>query len=108
MSAGYGGSVLAHDKNLAAGLPVRDALFVTVGGRAKFKADPAPAVVNSGSEKHSGGQLEGFAVTRPLGDMISVHRAVLEEGNDSVRVENFSTNPGDWAGQSKEGGVRPD
>ena len=107
MSAGYGGSVLAHDKNLAAGLPVRDALFVTVGGRAKFKADPAPAVVNSGFEKHSGGQLEGFAVTRPLGDMISVDRAVLKEGNASVRFENFGRYPGEWARLSQVVGVRP-
>ena len=34
LSAGYGGAVLSHDKNLAAGLPVRDALFVVRGGEA--------------------------------------------------------------------------
>ena len=27
-SAGYGGGILAHDKNLAEGLPVKDALYV--------------------------------------------------------------------------------
>ena len=31
-SAGYGGSVLAYNRNLAAGIPVRDAPFVVKGG----------------------------------------------------------------------------
>jgi alcohol dehydrogenase YqhD (iron-dependent ADH family) len=33
LSVGYGGSVLAQDKNLAAGLPVKDALFVVQNNR---------------------------------------------------------------------------
>src|SRR5437762_4518242 len=37
MSAGYRGSVLAHDKNLAAGLPVRGPLFVAGRCRAKVR-----------------------------------------------------------------------
>src|SRR5688572_7514403 len=44
MSAGYGGAVLAHDKNLAAGLPVRDALFVVSRGGARLTPDP-PVVI---------------------------------------------------------------
>jgi hypothetical protein len=48
-SAGYGGSILAHDRNLAEGLPVKDALFVAKGGAARLApevplADGGPAV----------------------------------------------------------------
>ena len=35
-SAGYGGTILAHDKNLAEGLPVKDALYVVKGGEARL------------------------------------------------------------------------
>ena len=38
-STGYGGSLLAHNRNLAAGLPVEDALFVVKGDQAEFVAD---------------------------------------------------------------------
>ena len=51
-STGYGGSVLAHDKNLAAGLPVRDALFIAGEGEARFtEEDPVRLQVTS-SEDH--------------------------------------------------------
>ena len=48
-SAGYGGAVLAHDKNLAEGLPVRDALYLAKNGEARIEpevpvADGGPAV----------------------------------------------------------------
>jgi hypothetical protein len=47
-SAGYGGSILAHDRNLAEGLPVKDALFVVKNGEARLEpevpvADGGPA-----------------------------------------------------------------
>src|SRR5689334_4391240 len=48
-SAGYGGGILAHDKNLAEGLPVKDALYEVRGGEARIHpevpvADGGPAV----------------------------------------------------------------
>lgn len=48
-SAGYGGSILAHDRNLAEGLPVKDALYVVRKGEARLEpevplADSGPAV----------------------------------------------------------------
>ncbi|MBL8228128.1 MAG: hypothetical protein JNL98_06610 [Bryobacterales bacterium] len=36
---GYGGAILAHDRNLAAGLPVRGALFLAGASEAKFQQD---------------------------------------------------------------------
>jgi hypothetical protein len=48
-SAGYGGGILAHDKNLAEGLPVKEAVYVVKGGDARIEAevplkDGGPAV----------------------------------------------------------------
>ena len=48
-SAGYGGGILAHDKNLAEGLPVKDALYVVKNGEARIEpevpvGDGGPAV----------------------------------------------------------------
>lgn len=36
---GYGGGILAHDPNLAEGMPVRDALFVVKNGAANLVGD---------------------------------------------------------------------
>lgn len=38
-SAGYGGGILAHDRNLAEGLPVKDALYVVKGGEARLQPE---------------------------------------------------------------------
>ena len=45
-NVGYGGALMAHDRNLAAGLPVKDALFIARGGEARFEPDSpsSPAV----------------------------------------------------------------
>ncbi len=48
-AAGYGSAILAHDKNLAEGLPVKDALYVVKNGEAHLEpevpvADGGPAV----------------------------------------------------------------
>jgi hypothetical protein len=48
-SAGYGGAILARDRNLAEGLPVKDALYVVKGGEARIEPevpvkDGGPAV----------------------------------------------------------------
>jgi starch phosphorylase len=50
-NVGYGGALMSHDRNLAAGLPVKDALFVARGGEARFEAD---SVSDIGSVWESG------------------------------------------------------
>ncbi len=51
---GYGGGVLAHDKNLAAALPVHGALFVGANREAHFAADPAVKLANGDFERVEG------------------------------------------------------
>lgn len=45
-SAGYGGGILAHDKNLAEGLPVKNALYVVKDNQARL--EPEVAVADAG------------------------------------------------------------
>ena len=42
-SVGYGGSILAYDRNLAAGIPVKDALFVVKDEQASLAALIGPS-----------------------------------------------------------------
>ena len=46
-NVGYGGALLAHDKNLAEGLQVKGALFVSGSGKAVFQAENAPLRLES-------------------------------------------------------------
>jgi hypothetical protein len=107
MSAGYGGAILAHDKNLAAGLAVRDALFVVKGGQAGLVADPEVGLVNAGFERSNEKQIAGFEMPGKSAEGISVDTLMFKEGNASVRFED----PGQLSGQdltlSQETAVHP-
>jgi len=59
-SVGYGGSVLGHDKNLAAGMFVEDALYVVENGTAQFVQDSPAVIANGGFEKYDGDHLTSY------------------------------------------------
>ena len=84
---GYGGGVLAHDKNLAAGQPVRGALFVVKGNEATFQADPAVKIANADFEKREGNLPAGFTAH---GSRATLDTTVAHSGKSSVRFEDFS------------------
>src|SRR5271157_4392178 len=84
---GYGGGVLSHDKNLAAGQPVRGALFVAGEHEAQFRADPAVKLANGGFEQQEGNLPAGFRVH---GARATIDTAVSHSGKASVRFEDFS------------------
>jgi len=92
-SAGYGGSVLAHDRNLAAGLPVRDALFVVKGGEARLVADPAVQIANGGFEQHKGDRLTGFRFHDKPGEVSFIDTETFKQGRASLRFEGFGKFP---------------
>jgi len=83
---GYGGGVLAHDKNLAAGLPVRGALFLAKGNEATFQADPVVKITNAGFEAFAGSMPSGFTAH---GASAALDTAVFHSGRASVRFEDF-------------------
>jgi hypothetical protein len=84
---GYGGGVLSHDKNLAAGQPVRGALFVAKGDEATFLADPAVKIANGGFEEIEGSLPAGFTAH---GARATIDTTVFHSGKASVRFEDFS------------------
>ena len=92
-SAGYGGAVLAHDRNLAAGLPVRDAPFVVKDGVARLAPDPAVAIVNGGFEEHERGRFKGFRFHDKPGEVSFIDTETFKEGKASLRFEGFGRDP---------------
>jgi hypothetical protein len=89
-SAGYGGAVLRHNRNLAEGLPVKDALFVVRGGEARLAPDPPVAIVNSGLEKYEGNRVEGFQLQDRPAEASFIDTQVTHQGKASLRFENLA------------------
>ncbi len=92
-SIGYGGGVLAHDRNLAEGLPVEAAPFVVTDGEAKFATETPECVFNGGFEESSGKQVKFFDFHDQPGVISFVDREVRHGGEASLRFENFTANP---------------
>ena len=88
-SIGYGGSLLIQDKNLAAGIPVRKALFVVDGDKAHFVPDLPSEIVNPGFEQYEGNRLTGYRLQDQPGVVSFVDRNVRHTGEVSLRFEHF-------------------
>jgi hypothetical protein len=85
-SVGYGSGVLAHNKNLAAGLPVRGALFVAGNHEARFMPDSPARLANGGFEKRQGSLPANFTLH---GGKAAIDTTVYHSGSASVRFEDF-------------------
>jgi len=92
-SVGYGGGTLAHNRNLAEGLPVQDALFIARGTEAKFAPDKPSPFVNGGFEEFKGNQAVGFTFHDQPGEISFRDETVKHGGQTSIRLENFQANP---------------
>jgi hypothetical protein len=90
-SIGYGGSTMAHDKNLAAGLPVHGELYVAGEHEARFAPDPDVKLPNGDFEQTEGNLPAGFTVH---GEHAAMDSGVVHSGRFSVRFENFGGKPG--------------
>jgi hypothetical protein len=88
-SVGYGGSILAHDRNLAAGIPVRDAPFVVENGKARLIQDSRAKIANGGFEDYSGNRLEGYRFHDKPGDVSFIDTKIFKKGSACLRFENF-------------------
>ena len=106
-STGYGGSLLAHNRNLAEGLPVKDALFRVQGQEASLVPDPPVSVANGGFEKPGTDRLEGFDVSGPFGRVAILDEQVRKNGRTSLRLESFETQPDGRISLSQSVAVRP-
>jgi hypothetical protein len=88
-SAGYGSGVLAYNRNLAAGIPVKDAPFLVKNGEASLSPDQPVHVTNGGFEQYDGNRLTGYRFNDRPGEVSFVDTAVVHSGKASVRFENF-------------------
>lgn len=106
-SVGYGGGVLGHNRYLAEGLPVKDALFTVQGDRAVLEPDPAVAIVNGGFEDFSGNRLRGYNFHDQPGEVSFADTQVFHQGKASLRMENFTSNPHGHGRVMQEVAVHP-
>lgn len=106
-SVGYGGSVISHNRNLAAGIPVKDALFVVSGAEARLVPDPPVAFLNGGLEEYDGHRARNFRLQDQPGEVSFVDRSVFREGAASLRYENFTANAYGHGRLMQEIAVRP-
>jgi len=106
-SAGYGGSVLAHDRNLAAGIPVRGARYVVEGDRATFQPDGSVEIPGGDFERHEGNRVLGARFHDKPGEISFVDNEVVHQGKASLRLEGFDQSPHGHGRVAFEVSVRP-
>jgi hypothetical protein len=106
LSAGYG-SGLSYDKNLAAGLPVHEALFVADGKQAVLEPDHEVNVLNGGFEKGQQDELTGYSSPTTLREVVVRDQEVSKEGRSSLRFENFAEFPRESGRLEQVVSVRP-
>jgi hypothetical protein len=89
MPMGYSEFILAHDPNLAEGMPVRDALFVVKDGRLVPDPGDCPGVVNPSFEEFDGNRPKGWEVDDP-GTISFIDADVKSDGKASVRQQDVA------------------
>jgi len=92
-SVGYGGGALAHNPNLAEGLPVADAPFAVSNGAARFQPADSIKIANGGFESYSGQNLKGFNFHDQPGTVSFIDTQTVHSGSAALRFENFTANP---------------
>ena len=88
-NTGYGGAILDHNRNLAEGMLVKDALFVAQDGTARFVADSPTKLENGGFEQFQGDRFAAFEQQDEPGRKTFVDPDVSHSGKASLRIENF-------------------
>ncbi len=85
---GYSNGVLAHDPNLAEGLPVVDAPFVVNGREAVLDSGSSATVANGDFEKTEGDRFAAFGFQDDPGRATFADHEVVHQGKTSLRIEN--------------------
>ncbi len=106
-SVGYGGSILSCDRNLAAGISVKDAPFVVNDDKASLVAEPEVKIVNGGIEEYNGDCLKGYGFHDKPGEVSFIDTDCYKDGKASLRFENFGKYEHGHARIMQELKVRP-
>jgi hypothetical protein len=104
---GYSAGLLAHDPNLAEGLPVRDAPFVVKGREAVLEPTPEARLVNGDLEEVNGDRFAGFALQDDPGKTTFADREVVHHGKVSCRMQDLGQNPHGHGRLAQRVKVRP-
>ncbi len=88
-SVGYGGGALAHNRNLAEGLPVADAPFLVRNNEAWLDEKPV-SMANGGFEEFTGNKFKGYDFHDQPGEISFVDQEIKHGGTASVRLQNFA------------------
>jgi hypothetical protein len=87
---GYSSGLLAHDPNLAEGLPVADAPFVARAREAVPDPAAAPEYVNGGLEQTKGDRFSGFSFQDDPGKATAADTSVAHSGKTSCRIRDVA------------------
>ncbi|MFB3879866.1 MAG: carbohydrate binding domain-containing protein [Armatimonadota bacterium] len=96
MPIGYSGSITGVDRNLAEGMPVKDALFLVHGGVANLVPDPPVSLPNGGFENANGDLFAGWDMQDYPGQSTFADHQVFRSGSTSVRMENIPQADPKW------------
>lgn len=89
-SVGYGWDYLSQNKNLAAGIPVKDALFVVKNGKARPVSDKTVKIKNGGFERfNSWHKATHFHIQDKPRKISFIDYMNFREGEYSLRLQNF-------------------
>ncbi len=85
---GYSSGLLAHDPDLAEGIPVKNAPFVVQNGLAVLDAENTARFVNGGLEEARGDLFRNFLFQDDPGKASFADRAVVHQGKMSLRMQD--------------------
>ncbi|MBU0638915.1 MAG: hypothetical protein KKB50_08625 [Planctomycetes bacterium] len=83
--------ILAYDVNLAAGYPVRDAVFEVHEGVARLVPDPQATLVNGGFEQTDGVRFSGWPLQDRAGVATLPERELARSGRQALRLDPVIT-----------------
>lgn len=86
---GYSNGLLAHDVNLAEGIPVKDQPFVVKGKEAVLAGEPV-VLKNSSFEEAKGDKMLGYGFQDDIGKTTFADTTVFKSGKQSLRMENVA------------------
>ncbi len=92
-SVGYGGGALAHNRQLAEGLMVSNAVFEVKGRIATFISESGKIFKNGGFEEFKGNNASGFNFHDSPGIVSFIDTNIFHSERASMRMENFTSNP---------------
>ena len=88
-SIGYSSGLLAHDPNLAEGMPVRDAAFAAHSGQAELVPAAAAHLTNGDFEDANNNKFAGYGYQDDIGQTTFADTETKHGGKQSLRIENI-------------------